>query len=185
MATFGAVNNSTTLTRAIQLNVGDFGVDVIAPPPTRQATPGSSTPTARALLFDATNETARFSFIRPIDWDTSNAGLTVVLNGVLNVAESNNDTWDMTMDYVATQTGSGNGPAKTSTQITASTTVTTANGLAAGDLYQLTFTLSAGDATNPLNSSTRQVIMEIHLTNTTGVGAINIIGGRINYTALY
>ena len=182
MGAAGDVANDRDLVRRTSVAVGNFELGGTAP---TSATLGT-TPTVPGLLFDATAELVRISFDSPPQWDADNDGdIDLILNGWLNVAETNNDTWDMTMDYIAMTAGSVGGPLKASTQITAQTTVTTANGLAQGDMYQMTFTLSAADATNPLTSSVIQVVMEIHLSNTLQVGEIVLSSADINYKGLY
>ena len=46
----------------------------------------------------------------------------------------------------------------------------------------MNITFSAADATNPLAAAVG-IAFEIHLTNTTGVGSIDLIDGDLIYTA--
>jgi hypothetical protein len=115
----------------------------------------------------------------PPEWDHGDVFLDLVF--ALTTTETDSTTADFTLDYTASQElSTGTGPAKTSTQLTDSVTVTTGNGLAAGDLYRAGFTLDAGDATNPLAAAT-VLSLEWHLTNVTGVAAIDFIGAIVRF----
>lgn len=180
MAAFGEVASNQALDRTLTFFGENFRKGVTAP---TDVTIGT-TPTIAAIQFAATNELASVFVAWPIDMDRT-VDVDLILVCSLAAVETNGDTLDFTMDYTApVALATGSGVAKTSTQITAQTTVTTANGLAIGDIYTITFTLAAADATNPLASSIG-VAMEIHLTNTTGVGTIDIVGADLTYRAQY
>ncbi|MEE9312117.1 MAG: hypothetical protein V3V10_06845, partial [Planctomycetota bacterium] len=67
-----------------------------------------------------------------------------------------------------------------STQITGQVTVTTGEGLAAGDMYDMTLTMLQNDANNPAAGALGPAL-EFHLTNTTGVAAADLVAGCVNY----
>ena len=183
MTTFGAVNNSTTLTRSVILTVDDFRKGVTAPTDTTIG----ATPVIGALQHNATNELTSCHVVMPADWDkTVNATLDMVCS--LRATEDNNDVLSCTIDYVSIKKNTtGAGVAKTSTQLTPTVTVTTANGLAVGDIYVMSATLSESDSNNGFDSGDDTIgfCFEFHLTNTTGVGDIDLVSGCINYGALY
>jgi hypothetical protein len=140
-----------------------------------------TTPTVPALLFDATNELASLYHSLPADADLTQ---DVILRLQFSLAqiETNGDTCDFTCDYTAVTLLTGEGVAKASTQITGQFTAVTGR-LAVGDIYEMDITFIAGDATNPL-ATARGLAFEIHLTNTTGVAAIDLLDGDLIYTAL-
>jgi len=140
-----------------------------------------TTPTVPALLFDATNELASLYHSLPVDTDLTQ-DIILRLQFSLAAAETNGDTCDFTCDYVAPTLATGGGIAKASTQVTGQFTAVTGR-LAAGDIYVMDITFTAGDATNPLAAAVG-LAFEIHLTNTTGVAAIHLIDGDLIYTAL-
>lgn len=180
MTAFGDVASNTSLLRSIHLDISNFRQGATAP---TEVTIGT-TPTLQALRFAATNELVSVFASFPHDMDTTQ-DLTLHLQWVLVSAQTDSDTLDITCDYVAvTPFSTGNGPGKTSSQTTGQITATTANGLAAGDLYEMDIVFSAGDATNPL-SGTHGIGLEFHLTNTTGVASADLIDVDILYTALY
>ena len=187
MTTFGAVNNSTTLTRSIILTIDDFRKGVTAPTDVTVPSGGGGTPTIAALQLNATGEITSCHVVMPIDWDKS-GDCTVDLVWSLRATETNNDVLSVTIDYVAIQKNTtGAGIAKTSTQLTPTVTVTTANGLAVGDIYTMAATLAAADGSNGFaaDDDTVGFCFEFHLTNTTGVADVDCISGCINYEALY
>ncbi len=145
-----------------------------------------TTPTIPALLFNATGELLSTHTVMPVDWDKGqNCSIDWVWS--LSANESNNDVLSITCDYVAIKKETtGAGIAKTSTQLTPTTTVTTANGLAIGDIYTMSATLDKDDTNNGFNvgDKTTGLCFEFHLTNTTGVGEAHFISGCINYIAI-
>lgn len=182
MGAFGAVVSNTVLTRAIIVNGDQFRKGSTAP---TDVTIGT-TPTIDALLFDATNELASTFVMMPLDWDRSkDVNLFLVCSLAAN--ETDSDSLDWTLDYtVPIQLSTGNGVARTSTQLTTTQTLTTANGLATGDIYVSSFTLASADATNPFSDADALgFALEIHLTNVATVAAIHLIAGCIGYEALY
>ncbi len=180
MTLFGEVISNTLLDRQIILTGNQFRKGVTAP---TDVTIGT-TPTIDALRFAATNELASVFEVLPFNIDLTE-NLEIILIWSLANVQINNDTLDVTMDYTAPILNStANGIAKASTQLTATTTVTTGNGLAVGDMYSQLFTLLAGDATNPL-ANAAGIATEIHLTNITGVVAADLVAACINYKALF
>lgn len=177
---FGDITGDTTITRALHLPVVSWRGGATAP----SAVTIGTTPTIEAQRFAATNELISIYVSLPVEADLSQ-NISLVLQWSLVSAETDADTLDVTCDYTATVPNStGDGIAKTSTQITGQVTVTTANGLAAGDIYEMTLTIASGDATNPLASATGLAI-EFHLTNTTGVASADFLDADLVYTALY
>jgi len=179
-ATWGAVNSSTTLTRSSRVSGSQFRKGASAP---TDATSGT-TPTIPVLLFDAIGELVSLYIPFPTNMDKT-ATMTLRLFVALSTTESDSDTLDLTTDYTAPLSLSGsNGVGKASTQITDSLTVTTANGLASGDMYELDIAFAPGDATNP-TASANGLALEFHLTNVTNVGEFHLVGGEFIYTANY
>ena len=178
--TFGSVSSDQTLTRSIHLGISNWRGGATAP--TAQTI--GTTPTIEAQRFSATNELLSTFASLPSDMDrTQNA--TLRLQWSLAAAETDSDTLDITVDYTAVLANStGDGVGRTSTQVTGQVTVTTANGLAAGDIYEMDITIASGDATNPLTSSVG-LALEFHLTNTTGVASADFLDADLIYTALY
>lgn len=180
MATFGAVTSSTSLQRHISFGAAQLKKGATAP---TDATV-NTTPTVYALLFAATNELVSTYVAFPDDMDRT-VNCTIHLEWALVSAQTNGDTCDWTIDYIAPRENStGNGLAKTSTQITGTTTVTTGNGLAVGDVYTTSLTVSAGDATNP-TANANGLYAELHLTDTTGVASAHLFSVHLLYTAKY
>ena len=180
MTAFGAVTSSTTLTRSAQIRGSQLRKGTTAP---TDATIGT-TPTIGVLLFDATAELGSAFLQMPSDWDRTQDCTLELICALVNV-QTNADSLDWTLDYtvpIALTTASGVG--KASTNLTASTVVTTANGLAVGDVYRTSFTLASADATNPFtDSNALGFALEIHLTNITEVIAIHLLEAMISYEA--
>lgn len=180
MTDFGQVASNTALTRSIHIDIANLRQGATAPTEVVIGT----TPEVPALRFAATNELVSVYASFPQDLDKTQ-DVVLHLQWVLVTAETDADTLDVTCDYVAVIPNStGSGPGKTSSQVTGQVTVTTANGLAAGDLYEMNITFSAGDATNPL-ASAHGIGLEFHLTNTTGVASADLIDADFVYSALY
>ncbi len=178
--TFGAINSNQVLTRAIHFSGAQFGKGGTAP---TDVTIGTS-PEVPALLFDATAETASVYTSFLPDMDLSQDMTFRVQFSLVNV-QINNDQLSLTLDYVVPVAFVvASGVDKTSTQLTPTRNVTTGEGLAINDMYEITSTLSAGDATNPITGGAG-VAVEIHLTNLTGVAAIHVIDAELEYVALY
>ena len=177
--TVGGVLSDTPLTRSIHLAGDQFRKGATAP---ADVTIGA-TPTINALRFAATNELASVYASLPAEVDLSQT-ITLRMQWALAAGEVNNDTLDITCDYTAVvERVTASGPGKASTQRTGIVTVTTGEGLAAGDVYVMDITFLAGDATNPLANAVGLAI-EIHLTNTTGVASADLIDADLIYTAL-
>ena len=183
MANFGEVNNSTTLTRSVILTIDDFRKGATAPTDTTIGT----TPTIASLQHNATNELTSCHVIMPADWDKT-VDATFDLVWSLRATEDNDDVLSVTVDYTTILTNTtGSGVGRTSTQLTPTATVTTANGLAVGDIYTITATLDKDDGSNPYSGVANAIgfCFEFHLTNITGVADADCISGCINYEALY
>ncbi len=179
MALFGDVLSNTELTRQIILTANQFRKGATAP---TDVTIGT-TPTVPALRFAATNELVSLFEVMPLNWDQGD--VEIILIWSLAAGEIDADQLSVTVDYTAPiDLSTGNGIAKTSTQLTDDLLVSTANGLAAGDIYSQTFTLLAADATNPLANAVG-FALELHLTNLVGVASADLIGACINYTATH
>ncbi len=176
MTAFGAIVSSQVLSEQIIITAEQFRSGVTAPTVVTIGT----TPTVDALHFDATAELVSTFFPLPFNMDrTVNPQLVLIWS--LSATEVNADTLDITLDYTAPiDLSTGNGIAKASTQLTDSLSVTTANGLAIGDIYSQSFAFAVGDATNPLTSAIGLAI-EFHLTNLTGVGEADLIGACFAY----
>ena len=180
MVNFGDAETEDLLERQIIITVEDFQKGATAP--TDQTV--GTTPEIPVLLFDATNETAGFNAMLPRDIDVA-VNSKLILTVALSEAESNNDTLDMTLDYVVVDEGQNSNLTKTSTQVTGTRTVTTAEGLALGDVYTIEFNFDHGDANNPLTALSTAILIEFHLTNITGVVEFHLISGCYAYEALY
>jgi len=176
---FGEINSSTVITRAINISGENLRNGVTAPSSNLRGT----TPSVPVLTFANTNELASATINMPTNWN--NGDVTLIIDWALNTGETNADTLDVTIDYVAWQLPPGSSSIlKTSTQVTGQITATTANGLASGDMYRMSITILAADATNPLASAV-SIALELHLTNTTGVGSADILGALIQYEGTY
>lgn len=183
MSNAGEVASDQALTRSLNLSIGDFRKGVTAP---NDVTIGTS-PSVPALNFSSVGELLTAAIAMPADWDKS-ADCTLHSFWALSQAETNNDVLNITLDYVAPEENvTGAGPAKTSTQVTPSVTVTTANGLAIDDIYSVSATISEADANNGFSpgDAVAGFAFEIHLGNTTGVAEANLLGFRLDYQALY
>jgi hypothetical protein len=171
MATFGH------LERTLHLSGDQFRKGATAP---TDVTIGA-TPTVTALHFALTTELASLYHSLPDDLDHTQ-DVILRLQMSLSAVETNLDTCDFTCDYTAPTLVTAEGVAKASTQVTGQFTAVTGR-LAIGDLYEMDITFPAGDATNPLLTALG-IAFEIHLTNLTGVGEIDILDGDFIYTAL-
>jgi hypothetical protein len=140
-----------------------------------------STPTIAALQFALVGELASLYHSFPEDLDR-NHDITLRLQFSLAAVETNGDTCDFTCDYTAPTIATGAGIAKASTQVTGQFTAVTGR-LAIGDMYTMDITFPFADATNPI-AVALGIAFEIHLTNTTGVGIIDLVDGDFIYTAL-
>lgn len=180
MSDFGAVGSNTSLLRTIHFSGGELGRGVTQP---TDVTIGTS-PEVPALLFDAVAETAAIMVRFSPDMDRS-TDMTLRLLWSLVAGQSDTDQLDVTIDYVAVTTGTtALGPSKASTQILATQQVTTAEGLATDDVYQMDITIAAADATNPLAAASG-IALEMHLTNLVEVAAIHLLDADLEYAALY
>ncbi|NIO44971.1 MAG: hypothetical protein GTN36_05470 [Candidatus Aenigmarchaeota archaeon] len=166
-------------TKSVVLTLDDFRKGATAP---TEVTIGT-TPTISAYHFDDVNDLMTVHVVLPNDWNRS-YDLTIDLIWSLSVIETDTDTLDLNIDYVIIDKEStGKGIGRTSTNLTPSLTVTTAKGLAAGDIYVTSITIDKDDASNPFTSNSIGIAAEISLANTTGVAEIDFISGCINYTA--
>ena len=173
---FGEILSSQALSEQIIITANQFRNGAVAP---SDVTIGA-TPTVDALQFSATNQLVSTFFPLPFNMDRT-IDPALVLIWSLSAVENNADTLDVTLDYTAPiDLSTGSGIAKASTQLTDALTVTTANGLAIGDIYSQSFSFAVGDATNPLASAIGLAV-EFHLTNITGVGEADLIGACLAY----
>jgi len=180
MSEFGEVLTNQSLSRQLIYPVVNFRKGVTAPSDATQGT----TPTVPTLRFTAVAELASIGITMPSDWDETK-DLDLIFDGALVVGQTNLDTWDWTIDYIFSEDPANNNSLlKTSTQVTGQATVTTANGLAAGDVYRIIVPVSAVDANNPFANAT-SMAFECHLTNVTGVGDIDVISLCMRYIAKY
>lgn len=130
MSDSGEVLTPTRLDRTLQLTIQDFRPGAAGPTTVQLGT----TPTVEALRFDAVGESATL-FVPAATEKSSTPDAGSVIIGLfveLVNAQSDGDTLDLVIDYTVPKFGGG-GVTKTGTQITPSMTVTTANGLAAGN----------------------------------------------------
>ncbi len=181
MSTFGEVLSNTPLTRQLIVALAELGMGPTAPTEVDVGT----TPQVEGLLFNAVGETVSMFVQMPTNWDRT-VDVELVLAIELADAEVNGDVLDLVIDYVVPiRNSSGNGIAKTSTQITPTLTVTTANGLVAGDAYEVRATFASGDATNPFTDANAVGFgIDPHLGNLIGVGAFHLFSACIVYEAL-
>lgn len=180
MSKFGQVLTNESLRRQLIYPVENFRKGVTAPTDQTQGT----TPAIPTLRFTAAEEIASIGIVMPADWDETQ-DVDLIFEGALVVGQTNLDTWDWTVDYIFWENpGNNSSLLKTSTQVTGQVAVTTANGLAIDDVYRLTNTLSAVDATNPF-ANAKGMGFECHLTNVTGVGSIDIVSFCMAYIAKY
>jgi hypothetical protein len=180
MTAFGAVLSNQALSEQIIVTGNQFRRGVTAP---TEVTIGT-TPTVDALQFAATNELVSTFFALPFNMDRTVDPQLVLIWSLVN-AETNGDQLSITMDYTAPiDLSTGDGVAKASSQILDNLTVTTANGLAIGDIYTQAFSFPVADATNPITNAIGLAI-EFHLTNTVGVAAIDLIGACLGYERLH
>lgn len=183
MTTVGAAETEDTLLKSLALGLGDLGRGSTAP---TEVTIGG-TPTIPALLFDAVAETASANVIMSTDWDKSKDVIFALVWSLVNT-QNDGHVLDVTLDYVAIlNETTGGGADKTSSQVLATQTLATANGLAINDVYVLVATLAAADANNGFAAGDKTVGfgIEFHLTNLTDVAAIHVLGERIVYEANY
>jgi len=151
------------------------------------ATTVGTTPAVGVYQLNATTELLSVFFHMPADWDKQN-DVTFDLVCGLRATETNGDDLDLTYDYLAIQKNTtAQGLTATSTSVTTSTELTTANGLASGDIYVVSRSLDRNDSNNgwDFGDNTIGIAIEFHLTNTTTVADISIVGGQLKYTALY
>jgi len=177
---FGEVNSTTTLLRQQNLTLNDFRVGVTSP---TETTVGTS-PAVPVFLFDRVEELLNTAIPRPVDLDVSvNSKLVLII--ALSAIQNDGDTLDLTFNYVAVSQAQASNFAKADTVKTASLTVTTAGGLAVGDVYQFEVELEHGGGANPIDGTTSSIEIEFHLTNETGVGEFYLRSGCYLYEALY
>lgn len=175
MARFGDIPANTVLTRRLILNIFNFRQGATAPADVEIGT----SPVSPGFRFSATGELISICQTMPAVWDRGD--ITIGLVWSLVNGQTDGDLLSVTMDYIAPRVQvPGQGLFKASTQLTDDLAVTTAEGLAAGELYVQTFALLAADATNPL-ANADAIVFEIHLTNTDEVADIDLVGAIIDF----
>ena len=181
MTDFGAVLSSVPLIRGPgHVGVEGFRKGSTAPTDVLVGT----TPSTPALLFDATAELVSGSFELPVNY--AGGDVTFILYGALVNVQLNGDVWSWNVDYLAVTPGTtGEGITKASTNLTPSRTITTGEGLAVDDVYDLVITFSAADGTNPLSTAVKLIVFEMGLANLTGVAAIHALHAVVEFDALY
>lgn len=181
MTVFGDVLGSTALDSQVIMSINNFRKGATAP---ADGTLGT-TPTVPTILFAATAELLSAGIVFPLDFDRT-VDIRLVLIWSLAAAQANNDTLDVTVNYTVPIVGTpGSGPGKTSTQVTGQITATTAEGLAIGDTYAMSINLARGDANNPYTSqSAVGLLIELGLTNVTGIASAHLLLGCIAYQRL-
>jgi hypothetical protein len=170
-----------TITRTARFGVSNLQKGATAPTDVLIGT----TPSVGALLFDAVAELVSFNFIPPEDMDLT-VDFTIDIHFALITGQTNLDVAAGTIDYIAYDSANNEVLTKTSTQITATETITTAGGVAQDTSYVMQFTVDVSDATNPIDSLVNgQADFEFHLTNVSPVTGIHVTGAHVIYTALY
>jgi hypothetical protein len=168
----------TNVPREIALQIDQFRKGATAP---TDVTIGT-TPTIPAFRLSRTTELISIYQIMPLNWDTTRDVSFLPIWSLVNPQVAG-DQISVTMDYVATQVENpGSGIAKTSTQVTQNITLSDAQGVGVGDLYNGSIPILAADPTNPLANATH-IGLEFHLTNLIGVAEIDFVGACITYTA--
>ena len=177
----GPITPALPRIRDVSFNVANIGKGATAP---TEVTIGT-TPTVSALRFDAINETATIAVSLRADMDLTK-DFTLRIQFALANAQGNGDQLDVKVDYVVWRTGAtGNGPGKTSTRVTQSLQVTTAEGLAVNDVYAINLTIPFDDLDNPLNAEgAAGIACEFSLGNVTGVAAILALDAALEYAEL-
>lgn len=143
-----------------------------ATPPT--ANPIGTTPAVPAYLMDATGETLAIGFRAPAGY-SGDADVTLRLFFALNVAESAGDDINVTASVRVVQPAASEALDGTSTDYTASKDIG-----AVTDQYSVhvaDIVLTYNDANNPIAAGD-WIVVEIHLTNTTTIAAVNFLGGQ-------
>jgi hypothetical protein len=181
MTLAGDVLSNQALSDQIVLGINNFRKGVTAP---ADGTLGT-TPTTPTLLFAATNELLTVGTVMPFNWDRT-VDVTLVLWWSLAAVEVNGDTLDVTVDYTVPLDNTGAaGPDKASTQVTGQITAVTGR-LAVADVYRMDIPLARADANNPYTSADAMgFVLEMHLTNVTGVASAHFLGACIGYERLH
>lgn len=119
----------------------------------------------------------------PTQWDHSD--FEIVLDFALSDIQTNGNALDIDFNYQIWQAESpGNGQLKTVTNTTGQVIVTTANGLAIGDIYRMRIMLDANDGDNPL-ANADGMSFSLNLSNILEVGEIDLKSVCLAYTARY
>jgi len=180
MAEQGEVNTATKLKSQFALTIENFRVGVNAPSEELVGT----TPGVPALRFNNVNNKVSVFMIKPVDIDVTQDS-AVVLDFALVSGQTNGDVLSITLDYIVVETpGNVNALDQTSTQVVSTVTFTTANGLAAADMYRITFPIDANDATNPW-ANIEALCFEFHMTNTSPVASIDFCTACLEYEAAH
>ena len=179
MTQFGEVITNTDLNRSREVAF----LPGIANPPGGPTGIGAS-PEIGMFIFAGTSDTVYFFMPFPEDMDFSvDPSLDTFWS--LATAETNGDGVQLDLRYtVPVENTTGSGVDKTSTTVTGFVIATTANGLAANDMYSLNYSIPRADANNPISGGIG-LAMQIAYIGTTGLGTIHMTGSRFNYRALY
>jgi len=175
MTDFRDIPGNTNIRRQIEISGSNFRNGVTSP----SANLRGSTPAVPVITFANINELAGTNFTLPPEYDGGDINIDFVW--ALESVQLNGDTLDLTLDYISS--AEGDNISKTSTQVTGQITAVTGD-LAIGDLYKMRIALDAGDADNPLSAGD-VITIEIHLTNTSGVGSADMVEVSIDYGANY
>lgn len=173
------VRGTSRLIRSITITVGSISRSNLAFIGTTPAVP--------AAFSSTTAHYYRSNITMPLDWNKNeDVDIRYQIGPVF--AETDGDEMSWTLDYIAmVKETTAKGPLKTSTQMTTDVTLTTAFGVAAGDIYDLVFTLDKDNSDNgwALGDKTVSIAFDLHLTNITDVQWVRVYGISLDYTALY
>ena len=180
MTQLGAILSNTPMKRQFIMTIDQFRKGVTAP---ADVTIGT-TPTIPAFRFNATAELVSAFISLPTNFDYDIDSNLLLFWSLANT-QINGDNLNVTLDYTAARAfETGKGVNKTSTQLTDSITLTTAQGLAVADVYTTRFILDRNDANNPMSEGTTGIAVEFHLTDIVDVTEIHLIGVCVSYEAL-
>lgn len=122
------------------------------------------------------------SFVKPLPVERPAGDIYVHLICALPIAQNDGDSFTARLIYqVMEPRATGEGLVKAGTTLTTLVPLTAANGLAGGDLYIASFTLDAGDATNPIAAGDRLLACQVELAAVTGdTAGFDFVGAHID-----